>query len=121
MTKQELEGYLTCDPERKRSCNWSIGATVIYVVLAWPICILSVFNFVMFVVDSTHSAIVLYSMLFLWCCVPLSLPVSLYLVWKSYWAKDYKKSRKFCFLPLFVAVLAYVVCIGVMAIISWFD
>lgn len=48
------------------------------------------------------------SIIFLFFCVPLSIPFTFYLVWSRYVQGKYKKSRQFCLLPLYIAVIAFV-------------
>ena len=54
------------------------------------------------------------SFIFLAVCAPLSIPVSVYLIWSRYCRGDYKKTRLFCALP----IIAFGVVYGILEALS---
>lgn len=47
-------------------------------------------------------------LILMYACVPLSIPITLYLVWTRFTQGLYQKSRRFCFIPLYVTAVLIV-------------
>lgn len=86
--------------------NWCARtATTIYLLLLPFLFMFAVASILIFDSPSMTVPIGL-SIIFMYFCVPLSIPFTLYLVWSRYSQNHYKKSRQFCLIPLCVAVAA---------------
>jgi hypothetical protein len=48
------------------------------------------------------------SIIFMYLCIPLSIPLTLYLVWSRYLKENYRESRWFCLIPLGTVTVAIV-------------
>ena len=96
------------DKARKKAKRSAWLATIIYLVLFPFLFMLAGASILVF--DSPSMPIPLgLSIIFVYFCVPLSIPISVYFVWSRYLRGDYQESRRFCLMPLyfFVALLIY--------------
>lgn len=97
----EVEG------SRKKTKSCIRAATIMYLIL-FPFLFMFAIATVM-VFDSPSMTVPFgLSIIFLFFCVPLSIPFTIYLVWSRYAQGKYKKSRQFCLLPLYIGVIAFV-------------
>jgi Mn2+/Fe2+ NRAMP family transporter len=101
------------DRKKTKKCIWI--ATISYLCLLPFVFMLAVASIMVFDSPSMTVAIGL-SIIFMYFCVPLSIPVTLYLVWSRYSQGDYKKSRWCCLMPLcvFTLTMAYDALVEVM-------
>jgi hypothetical protein len=79
----------------------AIGWTIAYLLLLPYLLMLASMSVMVF--DSPYmSEIIGNTIRFLMYCVPLSVPVTIYLIWSNYLKGQYRKSCLFWFLPLIV-------------------
>ena len=103
------------EKERKKTKKYAWLATVIYLLLFPFLLMLAGASILVF--DSPSMPIPLgLSIIFVYFCVPFSIPVAVYLVWSRYSRGVYKESRQFCLMPLyfFVALFIYDTLAGVI-------
>jgi hypothetical protein len=82
-------------------CAWT--ATIIYFLL-FPLLFMFAAASVM-IFDSPSMPVPLgLSIIFLYFCIPLSIPFTFYLVWSRYSQGEYRKSRQFCLIPLYILI-----------------
>lgn len=94
--------------EEKRARKWAKIATIIYVLLFPVLFMLALASFMIF--DSPSMTIPAgLSIIFMYFCVPLSIPPTIYFVWSKYSKGDYKRSLQLCWVPVwfFGALIAY--------------
>lgn len=91
--------------EKKKSKKYGWIATIIYLLL-FPIVIgLAGASFMVF--DSpSMTAIGGLSIIFMYLCIPISIPITLYLVWSRYTQGKYRQSRLLCLIPLAILIIA---------------
>ncbi len=91
--------------------------TVIYVVL-FPILAYAGWLSPM-AVDSPRGASIFLALfiVFIILLMPISVPVSIYLMWSRYCSKKYDKARRFALLPLYTIILVFVM----LEITSWLE
>lgn len=95
------------EEDRKKTKRYAGLATVVYLVLFPFICMFAVTSIMVF--DSPSISVPFgLSIIFLCFCVPLSIPLTFYFAWSRYSQGKYKKSRQFCLLPLYTAVIVFV-------------
>jgi len=89
------------DSKKTKRCAWT--ATIIYLLLFPFLFMFAAASVLVFDSPSMTVPIGL-SIIFMYFCVPLSIPVTLYLVWSRFSHSDFKKSRQFCLMPLYVTL-----------------
>ncbi len=94
------------EDDRKKAKRSAWIATVIYIVL-FPFIFMFAATSIMIFDCPSMSVSVGLSIIFLCFCVPLSIPFTFYFVWYRYSQGEYKKSRQFCLLPLYIATIAF--------------
>jgi hypothetical protein len=93
------------DKRKTKKCAWV--ATVIYCLL-FPFLFMFAAASVM-IFDSPSMPVPLgLSIIFLYFCVPLSIPFTFYFVWSRYSQGEYKKSRQFCLIPLYILMGTFI-------------
>ena len=93
------------DRKKTKKCAWI--ATVIYLILFPFFFMFAVTNIMIF--DSPSMSVPFgLSIIFLFFCIPLSIPFTFYFVWSRYSQGKYKRSRQLCQLPLYIAMTAFV-------------
>lgn len=86
---------------RKQTKRYAWIVTIIYLVLFPFLSMLAMASGM--ISDSPSIAFpVVLSVIALYFCIPLSIPISLYLIWSRFLKKNYRNSRRYCFLPLYV-------------------
>lgn len=89
------------ESEKRKTKRWACIITAIYLLLFPFLLMLACASFMVF--DRPHTSIFfglgLIGMYFL---MPLSIPCALYLVWSQYIRGCYRKSRRFCWIPVLV-------------------
>jgi hypothetical protein len=88
------------DRKKAKKCIWA--ATITYLFLFPFLLMFAAASILIFDSPSITMPIGL-SIIFMYFCVPLSIPFTLYLAWSRYSQSNYKKSRQFCLIPLCVA------------------
>lgn len=90
--------------ELKKTKIYAWSATIVY-ALAFPFLVIMAFMSLFFSDDPNVSSglALLNSLLFF--SVPVSIPISLFLIWTGY-KKNYKRARRLCFVPLILLILA---------------
>jgi hypothetical protein len=87
---------------RKKTKKCALAATITYLILFPFLLMLAVASFMVF--DSPNITVPFgLSIILMYFLMPLSIPFTFYLVWSRYSRGDYKKSRRFCLLPIYVA------------------
>lgn len=95
------------EADRKRTRGYAWVATIVYSLLLPILLMFAVTSILIF--DSPSMPVLLgLSIIFLYFCVPLSIPVTFYFVWSLYTQENYKKSRQFCLIPVYVAIVAII-------------
>jgi hypothetical protein len=104
--------------EQKRSKKYAWIATIIYLLL-FPILIgLAGASFMVF--DSSSMTIIGgLSLIFMYFCIPVSIPITLYLVWSRYTQGKYRQSRVFCLIPLVILIMTAIYDSLISAIHYW--
>lgn len=92
------------DRKKTKKCAWA--ATIIYLIL-FPLLFMFAVTSIMIFDSPRMSVLFGLSIIFLCFCVPLSIPFTFYFVWSRYSQGKYKKSRQFCLLPLYIAIVAF--------------
>jgi hypothetical protein len=94
------------EDEKKKTKKYAKVATIIYLIL-FPFLFMFAATSIM-IFDSPSMTVPLgLSIIFLCFSVPLSIPFTFYFVWSCYSQGEYKKSRQFCLLPLYIALIAF--------------
>ncbi len=104
------------DQKKTKRCAWI--ATIIYLLLLPFLFMMAVASIMVF--DCPDMAVPIgLSIIFMYFCVPLSIPFTLYLIWSRYSRNDYKKSRQFCLIPLglSIATIAYDALVDVILVL----
>lgn len=98
MTTEELS------TNQKSVKCWAIFWTLLYLAL-FPLLIYAALFSVM-VFDNPHMTVPLgLSIIGVIFFIPLSIPVSIYLIWSNYWHSRYKRSLFFCALPILTLII----------------
>lgn len=104
--------------EQKKSKKYAWIVTILYFFL-FPLLIGFAGASVM-VFDSPSMTIIGgLSIIFMYICIPVSIPITLYLVWSRYIQGKYRQSRLFCLIPLGILVLAAIYDSLISAIHHW--
>ncbi|MBS0629783.1 MAG: hypothetical protein JSS30_06120 [Verrucomicrobia bacterium] len=98
--------------ERKRTKIIAWVATVAH-ILASPFFLLLSYLTIFFGDDPSIPSGILLLVTLLYFCIPLSVPITLYLIWSRYKRKKFKAARWHCFDTLWV----FIFCIGVSELI----
>jgi hypothetical protein len=83
---------------RAKAC--AIISTIAYLVLCFPFCWTALFWVAATEPIKTRDFVIAFS----WFWTPISLPISIYLMWSNYLRKNYKKVFLWCSLPYFAFV-----------------
>lgn len=85
-----------------------ISFTVLYAVLFPFLFYMAMLSSMVF--DNPHMTTTRgLSIIFTTFCVPLSIPISIYLMWSRYFREQYKKSSFFCAIPLLTFLVVFLV------------
>ena len=85
--------------DRKNAKYFAIGFTVVYVIFFPFFFYMALLSGMIF--DNPHmTTLIGLLIIFITFLIPLSMPVSIYLMWSRYFRGQYKKTRFFCTLPL---------------------
>ena len=88
---------------KRRAWYWTIGY-----VLLFPIAVMmAAASCMMFDCPRMTVPLGLFIIL-LFCCIPLSIPVSWYLIWSRYHSGNYERCRFYCKLPLLTVVAVFI-------------
>jgi hypothetical protein len=101
-------GSLFClerDRVRTKWCAWIV--TFIYLILL-PFSVMLAITSIMVFDRPSITVPVGLSIIFMYFCIPLSIPLTLYLVWSRYSQENYRKSRLFCLIPLGIVTVIIV-------------
>lgn len=82
-----------------KRCAWT--AIIIYLLLFPVLFIFAIASVLIFDSPSMTMPVGL-SIIFMCFCVSLSIPFTFYLIWSRYLQGDYKKSRQFCLIPIYI-------------------
>lgn len=93
--------------DQKRTKRYILIATIIYVLL-FPFFLLIAQLSGMIADTSYISSTVVTLFILAYFCIPLSILFTLYIIWSRYLGKNYRSSRRFCFLPLYVFVITQI-------------
>jgi hypothetical protein len=98
-----MDASIEIEKERRstKTCAWT--ATIIYLVL-FPFLFMFAAASTMIFDNPDMPVSFGLSIIFLCFCVPLSIPFALCLAWSRYSQGIYKKSRRFCLIPLYIAI-----------------
>ncbi len=95
---------ITIEEDRRKTKRCARIVTVIYLVL-FPFLFLFAATSVM-IFDSPGMSLPFgLPIIFLYFCIPLSIPFTFYFVWSRYSQGEYKKSRRFCLLPVYIFII----------------
>lgn len=90
--------------EKKSTKRFATIFTMIYVILFPFLFYMAMLSGMIF--DNPHMTNTLgLTIIFTTFCIPLSIPVSIYLIWSRYLRGQYKKAVFFCWLPLLTLVV----------------
>ena len=103
-----MTDVLLHDKERKKTKRYAWVATIVYIVLFPFLVMLAAASGMVSDSPSITFQVVL-SVVILYFCIPLSIPVALYLVWSRFLRGHYRNSRYYCFIPLYVFGIVQVV------------
>ena len=91
----------TNEDERKKTKNCLRIATIVYLLLFPFLFVFAVASIMVFDSPSISIPIGLLN-IFIYFWMPLSIPLALYLMWSRYLRSDYKTSRQYGWLPIYV-------------------
>lgn len=92
--------------ERQSCCRWISASTIIYLLLFPFLFFMSLFSFMAF--DNPHMTTFMgLSFIFLFLCIPLSIPVSIFFMWRRYFQMQYSKACFHCAVPIVTAFVNY--------------
>ncbi len=94
------------EDDRKKTKRYAWITTIIYLVL-FPFLFMFATTSIMIFDSPSMSVLFGLSIIFLCFCVPLSIPFTFYFIWSRYSQGEYRKSRRFCLLPLYIAMIAF--------------
>jgi len=96
------------EKDRRKTKKYAWTATTIYCLL-FPFLLMTAAASAMIFDDPSMPTPLGLSVIFLCFCIPLSIPFTFYFVWSRYSQGEYKKSRQFCLIPLYILIgtLAY--------------
>lgn len=105
--------------EEKNSARWAARwFTAIYILL-FPICFgMAWFSPMIFSCSFMPVSIGL-SVIFLTCLIPISIPVSIYLIWSRFSKGNYKTMYYFCFLPILTFIGVFILTEVLRALLSY--
>jgi hypothetical protein len=87
--------------ERKKTKTWGWITTIAYLIL-FPFLLMLAFASVM-VFDRPNTPIAFgLGLIFMYFLMPFSIPCTFYLVWSRYAQGEYKQSRRYYWIPLYV-------------------
>lgn len=102
-----MKNLVHIEADRRKSKRYALGTTIIYLFL-FPFSLLLAGASVM-VFDSPGTYMVVgLAIISLYLCIALSMPLSLYFIWSRYLRRNYKNALQFCFIPLYVAVITFI-------------
>lgn len=87
--------------ERKKTKRWAWITTIIYLILFPFLLMLACASVMVFDRPNTPIAFGL-GLIFMYFLMPLSIPCTFYLVWSRYMQGDYKQSRSYYWIPVYV-------------------
>ena len=92
--------------ERRSTCRWITTSTIIYLILFPILFYLSLLSFMVF--DNPHMTTFMGLLfIFLFLCIPLSIPVSIFFMWRRYFQMQYSKACFHCGVPIITALVNY--------------
>jgi len=107
---------LSIEKDKKKTKKYAWIATTTYLVLFPFLFMLAVASIMIF--DGPRVTVPIgLTIVFVYFCMPFSIPLTFYFVWSRYLRGDYKKSRQFCLLPMYVAAVT-VFCFALLDIIT---
>ena len=89
--------------DRKDVNFWATLWTVVYLVLFPFACAVALFSPMVFCDCRVFMPFGLIMICFVFL-IPISIPVSIYLIWSSYERAQYKKTYSACFVPIFTCI-----------------
>lgn len=105
MTQNQSVNMAEIEKAKKRARWCSIIFTSVYVILFPFILYLSLLSVMIFDKPSMPTALGLWIM-FMFFCIPLSMVVSVCLIWRNYFLDNLKKTYLHCMLPFFCSAVA---------------
>ena len=97
---------LVSSKERQSSCRWVLVSTIIYLLLFPFLFFMSLFSFMAF--DNPHMTTFMGLLfIFLFLCISLSIPVSIFFMWRRYFQMQYSKVYFHCAVPIITAFVNY--------------
>jgi len=97
---------LTPSKERQFSCRLISFSTIIYLLLFPFLFYMSLFSFMAF--DNPRMTTFLGLLfIFLFLCIPLSIPVSIFFMWRRYFQMQYSKAHFHCAVPIITGFVNY--------------
>ena len=85
--------------DKKQTKRYAWLATSVYLILLPFLFMFAITSILIF--DSPSMSVFFgLSIIFLFFCVPFSILCAFYFIWSRYLRGEYKKSRRFCLLPL---------------------
>lgn len=94
--------------DQRRTKRLATVWTVVYLVCFVPLAFFALFTMMVFDSPSMTVPVGISIMIAAWC-IPLSIPVSIYLIWSNYSSGRYKRARYFCALPIIMMGVAFLV------------
>lgn len=97
----------TTDIKEKRSTKkWLSISTIFYICLFPFLFYFSLFSFMVF--DNPNMTTVMgIFFIFLFLTIPISIPVSVFLMWRRYFQMQYSKASFHCCIPIITLVASY--------------
>ena len=102
-----MNTVISNSPERKKTKRFAWIITVIYLILFPFLFMLAVASVMVFDRPNTFIPFGL-ALICMYFLIPLSIPLTFYLVWSRYSKGDFKKSLQFCWIPVYV--VGIVIC-----------
>ena len=104
--------------ERKKTKRGAWIATIVYLIL-FPFLLMLAFASVM-VFDRPNTSIAFgLGLIFMYFLMPLSIPCALYLMWSRYVLGNYKQSRRYYWIPMYI-IGAILISLALMDAIEGF-
>ncbi len=95
------------EQDRRKTKKRAWVATIIYCLL-FPFLFMFAAASAMIFDDPSMPTPLGLSIIFLCFCIPLSIPFTFYFVWSRYSQGEYKKSRQFCLIPMYILMGTFI-------------
>lgn len=99
----------TAQLKKQKTTKWWILTMTLLYLVAFPVLLYASF-FSVAVLESASAIKEFFQLIFVFVCfcVPLSIPLSIYFMWRRYFQREYKKAYFYCAVPIVTSIVVYV-------------